>query len=219
MDFVLLAFSVFYFLKGIFKGFISQVFSLIGTFAIAILAWKLTELPFFENILGNIFINPIENVLNGLLPGQFENLLQLETALSQSKLGILFNVLFSKLLTSITFDGKMTAGQLLAPSLNSLATKLLTFVILFFGMALILKILRIFLNKMINLCGFSVGNRILGGLIGLVKGFLIFGIVYLILMTLASFLLNETLLEFVKSGPVSNFIYENFIIKAINLFY
>ena len=42
MDWILLAICIFYFVKGYFKGLISMAFSLIGTFAVIYIAWKLT---------------------------------------------------------------------------------------------------------------------------------------------------------------------------------
>lgn len=219
MDFILLGFVVFYSVKGIFKGFVSQVFSLIGTFFILVLAWKLCGSLQIYYSDWNLFTNSISNLLNNLVPGTFENISEFEAALGQTNFSFVWQFLLSKLLPDLSFDGTLTAGQILAPSVNNLLVKILVFLILFVFLALILKIIKLLVNKLTKICGLSAGNRILGGIVGLTKGLLIFSILFLVFVSFANITMNETLISFSKSGELTNLLYDNLIKKAINLFY
>ena len=221
MDFVLLAILAFYFVRGCLKGFVSMLFSLVGAFFVAIISWKLTQffLPSAQNFAGGAVFDTLRNLFDGILPGTFSNLEEFQAALSISKVGVLFSLFATRLLGNITFDGSLTAGQILAPTLSKILISLFTFLLIFLLLEIFLKFLRAFLNKIIKKCGLSMGNRILGGIVGLLKGALVFGIVFAALSISANVLLNEGLLQFVKSGTVSNFLYTNLLTKILNLIY
>ena len=221
MDFVLLGISAFYFVRGCLKGFLSMLFSLAGVFFVAVLAWKLTEtvLPFVQSFAGGTVFNTLRSLIDGIVPGEFDCIADFQTAVSSSRIGFLFNLFLAQLFANLTFDGTLTAGQILAPTLSVIVLKVLTFILLFLILEILLKLVRFFLNKIIKKCGLSMGNRILGGLLGLAKGLIIFGIFYVVMTIAANVLLNEGLLEFVRGGAVSNFLYENFISKIIGIFY
>ncbi|MDE6583126.1 MAG: CvpA family protein [Clostridia bacterium] len=219
MDIILLAICVFYLVKGYIKGLVSMLFSLFGVVFIFVLAWKLSDfcLPYFKNWFD--FSSGLSNVLDQFLPGQFANIFELEQAVSQSHFGVIFAPIFSKLFLDITFDGNLTAGQILAKPLNSLCIKLLAFVALFVTFVILLKLLRFLFNRIVKFCGLGFCNRIFGSLVGLCKGIVFFGICYFVLLTLSNLFLNETLLTFVKSGQVSNFVYENIVDFLFSIFY
>ena len=221
MDFVLFAVLAYYFLRGCLKGFLSMLFSLVGVFFVAIISWKLSEvfLPTVQSFAGGAIFDAVRNLLDGIFPGNFANLAEFQASLSLSSIGALFSVFMGKLLENITFDGSLSAGQILAPTLSKILISVLTFLLIFLILEILLKILRFFLNKIIKSCGLSMGNRILGGVVGLLKGALVFGLVFALFSILANVLMNEGLLEFVKSGEVSNFLYENFLVKFLNLIY
>lgn len=221
MDWILFAFCGFYFIKGYFKGFISMVFSLVGTFAMFVIAWKLTA--FFSSYAQSWFGDGIHGMLKSgideIVSGEFTSMEEFRIALMQTSYGSLFGLFLINLIGNVSFDGSLTAGQILAPSLSELLIKVITFLIVFLILMILFKILRFLLNKTIKMLGFQSGNKILGGFIGIIKGLIIFGIVYVILVAISNFTLNEGLLSFVQSGAVSQFLYDNLIIKIINLFY
>ncbi len=219
MDIILLAISVFYLVKGYVKGLVSMLFSLFGVVFVILLAWKLSDFcqPYFQNWFN--FTNGLSNVLDQFLPGKFANIFELEQAVTQSHFGIIFAPIFTKLFLNITFEGNLTAGQILARPLNSLCLKLMAFVVLFVTFVILLKLLRFLFNRIVKFCGLGVCNRIFGSLVGLCKGIVIFGVCYFVMLTLSNFFLNETLLTFVKSGQVSNFVYENIVDFLFSIFY
>ncbi len=221
MDFVLLGICALYFVRGCWKGFLSMLFSLAGIFVVGFLAYELTQVltPLVNNFAKDTVCESISNIANGIWPGTFSNMEDFQAAVSASKFGVLFSVLFSKIIPNITFDGGLTAGQILAPTLCVVLLKVLTFVALFILLEIVLKLLRFLLNKLIKKCGLSVGNRILGGLLGLVKGLAVFAIIYFVLTVSANVFLNEGFLQFVQSGQISNFIYQNVIVKIIETIY
>ena len=104
-------------------------------------------------------------------------------------------------------------------SLSVLITKIITFVIVFLVLMLVLKLFKVVFSKLTNFCGLGVGNKLAGGFVGLVKGMFVFGTLYVTLSLLSNFMLNDSLLNFVKSGAISNYIYNHYIKIIINVFY
>lgn len=221
MDFVLFGLLSFYFARGFFKGFISMIFSLIGVFFVAIISWKLMQvfLPFVQNYVGNYVEETISALFNGLFPGQFTSIEKFGEVLTASKFGGLFGLLIAKLLGNITFDGILTAGQILAPSISKVLIKIVLFIVIFILIELILKILKCFINKIVKKCGLSIGNRVLGGVVGLIKGIFVFGVLFFVLSMISNLIMSEGLLQFIKSGEISNFLYESLLSKIIPIFY
>ena len=221
MDFILLGICVLSFLRGFFKGFVSMIFSLVGVFVAIFIAWQLCDWvqPVFQNMFGNALQNTISQILNGAISGQFSDIAQLQLAVSQSKYAFLFNILLFKLLGNLTIEGQMSAGQVLAPTLTTLIVKMISFSLLFFGCYVLLKLVFMIINIFVKKCGMKMGNRLLGGGIGLLKGVLIFGVIYFILTAFANLLLNEALLNFVQKGVVSNWLYDNLITKIVDFIY
>lgn len=216
MDFVLLAICLFAFLRGCFKGFVSTIFSFVGTFLIAIISWWLCD--YIVSFLKTLFDLEefVSELLNSKFSGTFSSMEDLQGAISGS--GMLFAVLF-RLLGNISFEGNLTAGQILAPSISNIVYKIIAFAILFVGFMLALSLIKFLLNKFVTLSGLGFGNRALGGVLGFFQGLLIFGVVFFVFSALANFLMNETLINFVQSGSISKLVYENVIIKSIDFFF
>lgn len=218
MDYILLAICLFYFLKGYFKGLIGMLFSIVGTFGILVISFQLSKmlLPQAEGIFGENLTVALSNFFDKIIGGEFSSVDELAGQLANSKILSFF---ISKILGDVTFDGTLSAGQILAPSASVIVLKVCTFVVIFVGLYLILKILRIFTSKLIKKCGLSFQNRIFGGFVGLLKGLVIFGVVFFVLSALSDLLLSEGLSNFVNGGAVSGFIYNNIITKMLTLFY
>lgn len=198
-----------------------MIFSLVGTFILIVLAWELTDFlsEFVYNLFGDNLYMILKRNIDGLITGEFSSLESFQAYVMQTKYGIIFDLFLSRLIKDITFEGNLTSGDILAPSLCELIIKIITFLLIFLVLLLFFKILNFLLNKVIKVLGFQRGNKILGGVIGVVKGIIIFGVLYVVMVAIANFSLNESLLNFVETGQVSSFLYENFVIKIINLFY
>ncbi len=216
MDLLLFSILLFFTVKGTIKGFVSTIIAFVGTAFIAVLAWNLC--PLLANLLQN-WLNldtAIKNIIDSKIPGTFSSMEELKAAISE--FGLFYSILFG-LAGNIYFEGEQTAGQILAPSLNVFACKIISFVIIFVALAIVLKILKFLLSKLIKVLGLSFGNRILGGIVGLAEGVVIFGVIFFVISMIANALLNETLLAFVESGNVSRWLYDNIIIKIIKLIF
>ncbi|MGN1201598.1 MAG: CvpA family protein [Candidatus Caccovivens sp.] len=219
MDFILLGFLLFFCAVGVYKGFVRAVFSLLSTFLIAIISWRVC--PIVAEWLSSIIAHPINSVLNDILnnlvPGTFSDVSQFQAQILQGN--VVFAFILNLVLSNITFEGELTAGQILGPTLSNLFIKVLSFVVLFVLLLLIVRILRMFVNKLVKICGLNGVNRFFGGFVGLVKGLLYFVIFYMVFCAFANFTLNENMLNFVSNGSVSQAFYNWFIEKIINLFY
>lgn len=219
MDYVLLAICGYFSLKGFFKGFIFMTFSLVGTFFVILVAWNLSAsfLPAVQSVMFVPLSNWLQGILTKALPGTFESVEALGQSLSVSPLAV-FGLFLLRLLGDISFEGSLTAGQILAPTLANLILKVLTFAILFLILLVFLKALKILLNKFVKTFGLSTANKFLGAFVGLLKGILLFGVLYFVLSSFANLFVSESLLNFVQSGIFSRKIYENVVLKILTLF-
>ena len=198
-----------------------MVFSLLGLFFVAFLSWQCVRFvyPLVEKFAGDAVFGTLTTFLNGQIPGTFSSISQFELALSKTRVGLIFSVLLTKIFSNLSFQGSLTSGQILAPTLTTLFLKVLCFVLLFVVFEIILKLLRKILNRTIKKCGFGVGNRILGGGVGLLKALFVFSLLFVTLTALSHFLMNEWLLNFVQGGKISNFLYKTFAQKIFSIFY
>lgn len=221
MDWILLGVCSFCFVKGYFKGFVSVLFALIGTFVVAVLSWKLASVlsGTVYDLIGENLYAILKTNIDGLIGGEFTSLESFKMSIMETKYAIIFELVLSKLLQDVSFEGTMTAGEILAPSLCELLIKVISFVVIFVILLLLFKIFNVLLNKMVNFLGFENGNKILGGMLGAIKGVLLFAVFYVVVVAISNFTLNESLLSFVQSGQISKYLYENFTLKIINLFY
>lgn len=214
MDYILFAVLALFFVKGFVKGFVSTLLSLISVFVVGIVSWKLVEycLPFVYDFLQEPISNFLSSILNNSITGTFENITEFENTIMSSNLAMF--AVIKILLPNLTFEGSLTAGQILSPSLTLFVCKLLTFLILFFTMNLTLKLIRSLINKLIKVCGLSFGNRILGAVLGIVKGLIVFSFIYFVLLTISNVILNAALNDFISGGQISSVLY-NWIIKYL----
>ena len=124
-----------------------------------------------------------------------------------------------KILGNVTVDGDLSLAQIFSPTINQLLFKTLAFVLLYaFGVILAKIVLRL-LNKLLRKIKLGGANRWLGAVVGLVKGMLIFAIIYVVLLNIGNLFLNENIINFCQNGAVSTFIYNNFTEKILSLFY
>ena len=149
MDWILFAFCGFYFIKGYFKGFISMVFSLVGTFAMFVIAWKLTAFfsSYAQSWFGDGIYGMLKSGIDEIVSGEFTSMEDFRTALMQTSYGSLFGLFLTNLIGDVSFDGSLTAGQILAPSLSELLIKVVAFLIVFLILMFLFKILKFLLSS------------------------------------------------------------------------
>lgn len=213
MDYLLLAICAFYSIKGFVRGFVKMLLSFVGVFLIAIISFKIASN--IENLFGlrDCFQNLFTNLLNGLASGTFSSKEELMTTLESLSGNLVLISILKLLVSSISIQGELTLGGVFSPILSNIAYRLVVFLIVFILILFLTRIIGYLLNFAIKKTGLSPVNRFLGLFLGFLKGLLISSIVFIILSTLASFNLSEGLTSFVNSGYVSNYIYENHIIK------
>ena len=213
MDYLLLAICAFYSVKGFVRGFVKMLLSFVGVFLITVISFKFASN--IENLFGlqDFFQNLFTNLLNGLASGTFSRKEYLMTTLESLSGNFVLISILKLLVSSISIQGELTLGGVFSPILSNIAYRLVVFFIVFILILFLTRIIGYLLNFAIKKTGLSPVNRFLGLFLGLLKGFVISSIVFIILSTLASFNLSEGLTSFVNSGYVSKYIYENHIIK------
>ena len=221
MDILFLIILSFCGLKGFFKGSLKMLFSLVGTMATIFLSyWLVGQVSpiFLGGNLYDMLYNFIKNVFDGLIVGEFNSIEELLSGLPRN-LNIATLVIINILSNNITFDGAMTCGEIFAPILSKIIIK----IILFIGIFIIIKIVLWFLFKFLNMltkkCGLTSIDRILGLLVGVLKGFIYCSLIFIILSALSSLNVSSTLTSFVESGVVSSYIYNHYIANIFRLVY
>lgn len=218
MDFVLLAFVILFFLKGFCKGLANIIFSLLSTVFIFSISIKFCQQ--LGQILQNAnlfdFEGVVSKVLNSISTQTFSSVDEVSEALNSN---VILSVFLKKLLSNITFDGEMTLAQIFAPTLNALIFKILAFVLIYFVSVVIFKFFGVILSKMLKKLNLGVSNKLWGGVVGLLKGMIVFSIVYAVVLNIGNILLNENIIAFCNKGVISKFLYNNFTEKIISLFY
>lgn len=220
VDWILLAICLLYFFIGLRKGFLTSVISVISFSVVLILSFKFCGkvAEAFDGMIGNVIQGGIKNGINGVVEGKFSSTEELLFYLMSTKYGKYFGVILKTLLKNVTFEGELSAGEIISPTLSRLLVHVVAFIVLAIGFSIAFKLIELILQKIVKLTGWK-GDRLLGGVMGLAKGLVVFAVVFAILSAIANFTLSEKLLSFVRSGIISKQIYNRFIIKIINLFY
>ena len=128
-------------------------------------------------------------------------------------------VVLQTVLKNITFEGDMSFGEIVAPSLTLIFLKVVLFILLFILLSAVFKLIDFILRKCISFAGFGRINRLAGFFLGLLKGFVISMLVFVLLTALSSLNISERLTSFVESGLVSSYLYNHYFLNIFNLFY
>ena len=113
----------------------------------------------------------------------------------------------------------MSFGEIVAPSLTLIFLKVVLFILLFILLSAIFKLIDFILRKCISFAGFGRIDRLAGFFLGLLKGFVISMLVFVVLTALSSLNISERLTSFVESGLVSSYLYNHYFLNIFNLFY
>ena len=160
----------------------------------------------------------LKGIFDDVLPGEFQNMSEVLYSVGFLSNAVL-RVVLQTVLKNITFEGNISFGEIVAPSLTLIFLKVVLFILLFILLSAIFKLIDFILRKCISFAGFGRINRLAGFFLGLLKGFVISMLVFVVLTALSSLNISERLTSFVESGLVSSYLYNHYFLNIFNLFY
>ena len=223
MDWVFLSTITIFFVVGAYRGFVSSLFSFVGSWVILLVAYFLCGR--FANLLQNTSLFEktiptfIEKSINSVISGEFSNVEELKTAAVASEGGRIFIVLIMLFTKNLQIDGQMTAGKILSPSITVALSKIFTFLIIFVALSIFLAFAKRILEKFIKLPSVRVQNRVLGGVLGIVQGLFVFLIFYGVFTGVGGLIFSKKLISISKNGVLSSKLYKFVSKKIVSLFY
>ncbi len=198
-----------------------MLFSMFRVALLLLLCYYLSE-QLANSLVGGALWQHIYEFLKGIfddvLPGEFQNMSEVLFSVGFLSNAVL-RVVLQTVLKNITFEGDMSFGEIVAPSLTLIFLKIVLFILLFILLSAIFKLIDFILRKCISFAGFGRINRLAGFFLGLLKGFVISMLVFVVLTALSSLNISERLTSFVESGLISSYLYNHYFLNIFNLFY
>lgn len=221
MDFLVIALILVNGFVGFCRGAVKMLFSLFKVALLLLLCYYLSE-QLANSLVGGALWQHVYEFLKGIfddvLPGEFQNMSEVLFSVSLLSNAVL-RVVLQTVLKNITFEGDMSFGEIVAPSLTLIFLKVVLFILLFILLSAVFKLIDFILRKCISFAGFGRINRLAGFFLGLLKGFVISMLVFVVLTALSSLNISERLTSFVESGLVSSYLYNHYFLNIFNLFY
>lgn len=221
MDFLVIALILANGFVGFYRGAVKMLFSLFRVALLLLLCYYLSE-RLANSLVGGALWQHIYEFLKGIfddvLPGEFQNMSEVLYSVGFLSNAVL-RVVLQTVLKNITFEGDMSFGEIVAPSLTLIFLKVVLFILLFILLSAVFKLIDFILRKCISFAGFGRINRLAGFFLGLLKGFVISMLVFVVLTALSSLNISEGLTSFVESGLVSSYLYNHYFLNIFNLFY
>ena len=221
MDFLVIALILANGFVGFYRGAVKMLFSLFRVALLLLLCYYLSE-QLANSLVGGALWQHVYEFLKGIfddvLPGEFQNMSEVLFSVGFLSNAVL-RVVLQTVLKNITFEGDMSFGEIVAPSLTLIFLKVVLFILLFILLSAIFKLIDFILRKCISFAGFGRINRLAGFFLGLLKGFVISMLVFVVLTALSSLNISERLTSFVESGLVSSYLYNHYFLNIFNLFY
>ena len=221
MDFLVIALILANGFVGFYRGAVKMLFSLFRVALLLLLCYYLSE-RLANSLVGGALWQHIYEFLKGIfddvLPGEFQNMSEVLYSVGFLSNAVL-RVVLQTVLKNITFEGDMSFGEIVAPSLTLIFLKVVLFILLFILLSAVFKLIDFILRKCISFAGFGRINRLAGFFLGLLKGFVISMLVFVVLTALSSLNISEGLTSFVESGLVSSYLYNHYFLNNFNLFY
>lgn len=221
VDILAIVLILLYAFVGFYKGALRMLFSIFRLTLLLILSYYLAGV-LCENLVGSSLYlhlaDIIENLCDNLVPGEFSSMSEVFASVGLLSNGVL-RIILEMILKDITFDGVMSFGELVAPSITKIVLKVILFIIIFFVFSILFKIINYFIKKSTKVLGIGKLNRVAGFLLGGLKGFVVAMVIFIVLSTLASLGLSEGLTNFVENGTLSSYLYNNYFLAIFNLFY
>lgn len=221
MDFLVIALILANGFVGFYRGAVKMLFSLFRVALLLLLCYYLSE-QLANSLVGGALWQHVYEFLKGIfddvLPGEFQNMSEVLFSVGFLSNAVL-RVVLQTVLKNITFEGDMSFGEIVAPSLTLIFLKVVLFILLFILLSAIFKLIDFILRKCISFAGFGRINRLAGFFLGLLKGFVISMLVFVVLTALSNLNISERLTSFVESGLVSSYLYNHYFLNIFNLFY
>lgn len=221
MDFLVIALILVNGFVGFYRGAVKMLFSLFRVALLLLLCYYLSE-QLANSLVGGALWQHVYEFLKGIfddvLPGEFQNMSEVLYSVGFLSNAVL-RVVLQTVLKNITFEGDMSFGEIVAPSLTLIFLKVVLFILLFILLSAIFKLIDFILRKCISFAGFGRIDRLAGFFLGLLKGFVISMLVFVVLTALSSLNISERLTSFVESGLVSSYLYNHYFLNIFNLFY
>ena len=221
MDFLVIALILVNGFVGFYRGAVKMLFLLFRVALLLLLCYYLSE-QLANSLVGGALWQHIYEFLKGIfddvLPGEFQNMSEVLYSVGFLSNAVL-RVVLQTVLKNITFEGNISFGEIVAPSLTLIFLKVVLFILLFILLSAIFKLIDFILRKCISFAGFGRINRLAGFFLGLLKGFVISMLVFVVLTALSSLNISERLTSFVESGLVSSYLYNHYFLNIFNLFY
>lgn len=221
MDFLVIALILVNGFVGFYRGAVKMLFSLFRVALLLLLCYYLSE-QLANSLVGGALWQHVYEFLKGIfddvLPGEFQNMSEVLFSVGFLSNAVL-RVVLQTVLKNITFEGDMSFGEIVAPSLTLIFLKVVLFILLFILLSAIFKLIDFILRKCISFAGFGRIDRLAGFFLGLLKGFVISMLVFVVLTALSSLNISERLTSFVESGLVSSYLYNHYFLNIFNLFY
>ena len=221
MDFLIIALILVNGFVGFYRGAVKMLFSLFKVALLLLLCYYLSE-QLANSLVGGALWQHVYEFLKGIfddvLPGEFQNMSEVLFSVGLLSNAVL-RVVLQTVLKNITFEGDMSFGEIVAPSLTLIFLKVVLFILLFILLSAVFKLIDFILRKCISFAGFGRINCLAGFFLGLLKGFVISMLVFVVLTALSSLNISEGLTSFVESGLVSSYLYNHYFLNIFNLFY
>lgn len=221
MDFLIIALILVNGFVGFYRGAVKMLFLLFRVALLLLLCYYLSE-QLANSLVGGALWQHVYEFLKGIfddvLPGEFQNMSEVLFSVGLLSNAVL-RVVLQTVLKNITFEGDMSFGEIVAPSLTLIFLKIVLFILLFILLSAVFKLIDFILRKCISFAGFGRINRLAGFFLGLLKGFVISMLVFVVLTALSSLNISERLTSFVESGLVSSYLYNHYFLNIFNLFY
>ena len=221
MDFLVIALILVNGFVGFYRGAVKMLFSLFRVALLLLLCYYLSE-QLANSLVGGALWQHVYEFLKGIfddvLPGEFQNMSEVLFSVGLLSNAVL-RVVLQTVLKNITFEGDMSFGEVVAPSLTLIFLKVVLFILLFILLSAVFKLIDFILRKCISFAGFGRIDRLAGFFLGLLKGFVISMLVFVVLTALSSLNISERLTSFVESGLVSSYLYNHYFLNIFNLFY
>ena len=96
--------------------------------------------------------------------------------------------------------------------------KVALFLILFFIISILSRVISFLLNKMIIFSGAMKINRVFGFLLGIIKGLIVAMLLFMLLSFLSMIGISANLTKFVDSGLLSAHLYQNYFLQILDIF-
>ncbi|HIT62118.1 MAG TPA: CvpA family protein [Candidatus Caccovivens faecavium] len=221
MDFLIIALILIYAFIGFYRGAIRMLFSLLRVALLLLLCYYLSERLTISLVGSSLWQGVYEflkNIFDGLLPGEFQSMSEVLYSVGLMS-NVVMRLILQAVLKNITFEGSMSFGEIVAPTLTLIFLKVVLFILLFILLSILFKLIDFVLRKCVKFAGLGKVNRLLGFFLGAIKGFVVSMIVFTVLTFLSSLNISDGLTSFVESGLISSYLYNHYFLNIFNLFY